>query len=117
MPRPLSGVVVFLTYLPLVAVGALTGYAFTWKIPVAGLIFLGIPIYRQSRARQRRRTAGRIRTIAEVLLFGAAGSVVGGVMFGGLGVIYGFALGFAMRLAEVPVTRSRRGPRTPQARP
>jgi hypothetical protein len=96
MPRPLSGVVVFLTYLPLVAVGALTGYAFTWKIPV---------------------TAGRIRTIAEVLLFGAAGSVVGGVMFGGLGVIYGFALGFAMRLAEVPVTRSRRGPRTPQARP
>jgi hypothetical protein len=116
MPKQLSVVVVFLTYLPLVAVGVLTGYAFTWKIPVAGLLFLGVPIYRQRRAHQRRRAAGRIRTIAEVLLFGGAGSAVGGVMFGGLGVIYGFTLGFAMRLAEVPITRSRRGPRTPQAR-
>jgi hypothetical protein len=42
------------------------------------------------------------------LAFALIGSVVGGMVAGGVDVILGFAIGFAFRLGEAPITSRRR---------
>src|SRR5438046_1196190 len=107
-PKTLALIVIVMSYLPLVAVLALVGYAFGWRFPTVLLVFLGVSWYRARRSTSRPVPVGRFRTIAEVLVFSLAGSIFGGLLFGALGVFAGFMFGFAMRLAEVPITPSRR---------
>src|SRR5215213_831227 len=45
--RPLAVTVIVMSYLPLVTLLALVGYAFSWKIPVALLLWLGFMWYRR----------------------------------------------------------------------
>jgi hypothetical protein len=110
-PRPklLALVVVAMTYLPLVAVLALVGYAFGWKIPLVFLLPFAVVWVRGRRTGFRPTSEGRVRTTAELAAFSLLGSIVGGLLFGALGVFFGFCIGLMVRLSEVPVTRRRDG--------
>jgi hypothetical protein len=44
-----------------------------------------------------------------LIAFSLLGSILGGVLLSGVGAIFGFAIGFVLRLSEVPITRSRTG--------
>jgi hypothetical protein len=108
--KTLSLVVILMIYLPAVAGLVLAGYLLGWKAPVAFLVVMGFFFHRALRGKSRR-VPGRVRTIVEVLVFGLAGSIIGGFVFGALGVFFGFGVGLVMRLSEVPITPSRRRPR------
>jgi hypothetical protein len=107
--RPLAVAVIVMGYLPLVAFLAFVGYAVSWKIPAALLLWLGFMWYRARRTGFRTMPAGTIRTTSELLAFALLGSLVGGLLFGGLGVSFGFVVGFIGRFSEIPVTRRRVG--------
>jgi len=107
MRRPLSVIVLLLSWLPLVALAGFAAYAISWKVPIAFAALFAVFLYRGRRSRGRVAGPGRVRTIAEVILFGLLGATFGGFLFGAFGVLIGFVLGFTMRLAEVPVVRSR----------
>jgi hypothetical protein len=102
-------VVIVFAYLPVVALGVLAGYVLTWKIPVAFLVCVGFVVYRGRRNAVAGRSIGRLRVVGELLAVALAAAVIGGLLFGGLGAIFGFAVGFAVRLGEIPVTRARQG--------
>ncbi|HXY82045.1 MAG TPA: hypothetical protein VEH55_11805 [Gaiellaceae bacterium] len=106
-PKPLAFAVIVMSYLPFVAVLVLIGYFFSWRFPVAVIACMSVVSYRALRQGHRPALRGRGRTTAEVLAFALLGSIVGGLLFGGMGVIFGFAIGFIARLAEVPITRRR----------
>ena len=102
---PLGVVVLVLTYLPFVALAILGGVILGWRVVIAAMIVIGLYMVYYRRASRPPRRVTRARAAAEFVLFTLAGGVVGGVAFGPLGVIFGLALGFTARLAEVPVTR------------
>ena len=85
---------------PFVALAILLVVTVSWKIPVALAVGYAVLFYRVRRSSPATRAT---RTIAELLLTGVIGAVVAGLLFGGLGVIFGFAFGFVLRLAEVPL--------------
>jgi hypothetical protein len=99
---PLGVVVVFMTWFPLVALAVLLGVAFGWRMPVAFALANGFMIVMGGRPERR---MGRIRAVMEFVGLALLGSVVGGLLFGGLGAIVGFVLGFVGRLSEVRITR------------
>jgi hypothetical protein len=105
--KTLSVVVIVMIYLPIMAGLILAGYLLGWKAPIAFLGVMGFFLYRNRRGKLRH-VPGRLRTIVEVLVFGLAGSIIGGLVFGALGVFLGFVVGLTMRLSEVPITPSRR---------
>jgi hypothetical protein len=74
-----------MSYLPLVALLALVGYAFNWKIPAALLLWLGFMWYRTRHTGFRTMPRGTVRTTSELLAFAFLGSLVGGLLFGGRG--------------------------------
>jgi hypothetical protein len=90
-------------YLPFAAVLALVGYAFTWKIPLAFALLIGFLLLRL-RSNPSRRAAGRARTIIELFACAFLVAVFAGVLFGGVGTLIGFAVGFSLRLGEIPIT-------------
>ena len=90
-------------YLPLAAVLALVGYAFTWKIPLAFALFMGFMVLR-FRLNPSRAPLGRARTIIELFACALLGALFAGVLFGGVGTLIGFAVGFSLRLGEIPIT-------------
>ena len=101
--------VVLMTTAPFVAVLALVGYVFGWRFPLLGV---SVPAFLWLRGRPQGYEAipvGRARTGGELIVFSLLGSLFAGVLFGGLGVIFGLVVGFALRLGEVPITRSRTG--------
>lgn len=99
--RPLSVVIVFMTYLPLVALAVIAGVIFGWRLPAAFAVVAGLLIARARRPPVRR---GRVKAAAEFVGFALLGGVIGGLALGGLGAIFGFVIGFSLRLAEVPIT-------------
>jgi len=102
----LAAFVIAMKYFPFVALAVVVGYAISWKIPLAFVVGLGFLTYRGRRSGYSPAAVGTGRTVAG--LFGVAllGSIVGGLLFGGLGAIFGAAVGFALRLGEIPVTRT-----------
>jgi hypothetical protein len=101
----LLGVVVLLMgWLPLVALGVLAGIFFGWRVPVALAVWNGVMF---ARRKQSSTEVGKVRTTAEFVAFALLGAVVGGLLFGGVGLIVGLVFGFTMRLGEMPVTRGR----------
>lgn len=101
--------VIVMSYFPLVAILVLIGYFFSWRFPVAVIFAATVVSYRALRQGRRPASKGRGRTAAELLAFALLGSIVGGLLFGGVGAILGFVIGFISRLAEVPITRRRSG--------
>jgi hypothetical protein len=109
LPTPLTVSVLVMSYLPLVAVMAVIGYLFGWKFPVVGALVLVFLWLRARWTDYRPTAAGRLRTGLELIAFSLLGSIVGGVLVNGVGAILGFAIGFVLRLGEIPITRSRTG--------
>lgn len=107
--RKLAAVVVAMKYFPFLALALVVGYAISWKIPVAVAAGLGVLIYRGRRSGYRPETIGTGRTVAALFGLALLGAIIGGLLFGGLGAIFGAAVGFALRLGEVPITRTRHG--------
>src|SRR6266849_534999 len=99
-------VIAFVMYLPVAAVLALLGYAFTWKIPLASFVVVGFVVLRL-RLNPSRAAVGRARTIIELFACALLGAIVAGVLFGGVWPLFGFAIGFALKLGEVPITLPR----------
>jgi hypothetical protein len=106
-PKPLTVTVLLMTYLPFVAVAAVVGYPFGWRFPVAVLVFLVVFWLRGRSRGYQPRSAGRVRTVVEVIAFSLLGCVVGGLLLGALGVLLGFVFGVTFRLSEIPITRVR----------
>jgi|tagenome__1003787_1003787.scaffolds.fasta_scaffold20824386_2 hypothetical protein len=107
--RPLAVTVVLMTYAPFVAVLSLVGYAFGWRFLLLGVSVPSV-LWLRSRPKGSAPIAvGRARTGGGLIVFSLLGSIFAGVLFGGLGVIFGFVVGFALRLSEVPIARSRPG--------
>ena len=106
-PKPLTVTVLMMMYLPFVAVATLVGYAFGWRFPIAAFVLLVVLWLRGRRRGERPRSAGRVRTILEVIAFSLLGCVVGGLLLGALGVLLGFVFGVTFRLSEIPITRPR----------
>jgi hypothetical protein len=106
-PKPLTVTVLLMTYLPFVAVAAVVGYPFGWRFPVAALVFLVVFWLRGRSRGYQPRSAGRVRTVVEVIAFSLLGCVVGGLLLGALGVLLGFVFGVTFRLSEIPITRVR----------
>jgi LytS/YehU family sensor histidine kinase len=101
----LFGVVVLcMGWLPLVALGVLAGIFFGWRVPVALALWNGVMF---ARRKQSSTEVGKLRATAEFVGLALLGAVVGGLLFGGIGVIVGLVLGFTMRLGEMSVTRGR----------
>jgi hypothetical protein len=107
--RRLAVVVLGLKYFPLVALAVVVGAAVSWKIPVALLVGFGLLLYRARRIGYAPRSSAIGRTAAEFSFAALVGAIVGGLLFGGLGAIFGCAVGFTARLAEIPITLSRHG--------
>jgi hypothetical protein len=87
------------------------GVLFGWRVSVA--VVAGYTLWVR-RVRREPREPGRLRTTVEFVLFSLIGMALGAFALGALGGIFGFVVGFAFRLAEVPVTgvfrsRERRG--------
>jgi hypothetical protein len=108
MSRRLRVTVVLFTYLPVVAVAVASGFAFGWRVPVAFAIVMALLIYRTRRTVRHTPAISRMRSLIEFLAFALVGSIIGGLLFGGVGVILGFAFGVTVRLSEVPITTRRR---------
>jgi hypothetical protein len=106
--RRLTFVVLALKCLPLVALTVLVRYAFTWKVPVSFVLYIGFLTYRGWRSGYRPQPLGNGRALAELFASALLGAIVGSLLFGGLGGIFGFALGFVTRLGEIPI-RARHG--------
>jgi hypothetical protein len=94
--------VLFWLWLPAVAIAVLLGVAFGWQVPLA--FALGCGFVAVIAARPERKV-GEMQAAMEFIGLALLGGVVGGLLFGGLGAIFGFVLGFTARLSEVPVTR------------
>jgi hypothetical protein len=101
--------VLVLSYLPLVAMLAIVGYLFGWRFAGLGLGLLVFLWLRWRRTGHLPTVVGKIRTAFELIAFSLLGSILGGVLLSGVGAIFGFAIGFVLRLSEVPITRSRTG--------
>jgi hypothetical protein len=86
---------------PMVAVGVLLGFAFGWQLPVAFTLAMGFLLAFASRPD---RSVGAIRATIESVGAALVGSVVGGLLLGGLGAIFGFVFGLIARLSQVPIT-------------
>jgi hypothetical protein len=95
--------ILIVLYLPLAAVLALVGYAFTWKTPFAFALLMGFMVLRL-RLNPSRAAPGRARTIIELFACALLGAVFAGVLFGGVWTLMGFAVAFALRLGEIPIT-------------
>jgi hypothetical protein len=98
----LGVVVLFMTWFPMVALAVLLAVAFGWQVPVAFALQLGFMIFMARRPEPR---VGRIRAAMEFVGFTLLGGIVGGLLLGGLGAIFGSVSGFMGRLSQVPVTR------------
>lgn len=92
---------------PAVAVAVLIGVAFGWQVPVAFALAFGLVIAASS---VPDRTVGKGRARAEFIAFTLAGGVVGGLLLGGLGAIFGLVFGFMARLAQIPTKPGRSFP-------
>jgi hypothetical protein len=101
--RPLGAAGLVLSYLPLIALLVILGFALGWGVPVAGALGLAL-LTRAARRSTHAAEIGNARTIAGLFGVALVASVIGGVLFGGLGVIFGFAGGFAVRLGRIPIT-------------
>jgi hypothetical protein len=84
-------------YFPVVAVAVLLGLAFGWQVPVAFALGLGFILVVAGRPS---RNVGKLRAAMEYAGLALLCAVVGGLLFGGLGAIFGFVLGFGARLPE-----------------
>jgi hypothetical protein len=87
---------------PAVGVAVLLGVAFGWQLPVAFALAFGLLI---AVSAMRDRKVGRGRAAIEFVGLTLAGGVVGGLLLGGLGAIFGLVFGFMARLAQIPTTR------------
>ena len=97
-------VVLAMKYAPFVALSVLLAVTVSWKIPVAVALGFAVLFFRVRRTGSTPTAKPATRTIAELLLIGVLAAMVGGLLFGGLGVIFGFAFGFVLRLSEIPLT-------------
>jgi hypothetical protein len=93
----LDAVVMFMFCLPAVALAVLLGVAFGWQVPVGFVIGVGFILVV---ARRGQKKVGRLRAAMEFAGFAFLGGIVGRLLFGGLGAIFGFVLGFGARLPE-----------------
>jgi hypothetical protein len=84
-------------WFPLVALAVLLGVAFGWQVPAAFALGLGFILVVASRPERK---VGRVRAAMEYTGLALLGGIVGGLLFGGLGAIFGFVLGFTGRLPE-----------------
>jgi hypothetical protein len=105
--RKLAAVVMAMKYFPFIALAVVVGYAISWKIPVAFAVGLGFLVYRGRRSGYRPESVGTSRTLAGLFGIALLGAIIGGLLFGGLGAIFGAAVGFVLRLSEIPITRTR----------
>jgi hypothetical protein len=105
-PKPLTVTVLTMMYLPFVAVATLVGYAFGWRFPIGAFVLL-VVFWLRGRRGSRLRSAGRVRTILEVIAFSVLGCVVGGLLLGAVGVLLGFVFGVTFRLSEIPIAHVR----------
>jgi amino acid transporter len=87
----------FMFCFPAVAVAVLLGVAFGWQVPVGFVLGVGFILVVATRGRKK---VGKPRAAMEFAGFGLLGGIVGGLLFGGLGAIFGFVLGFGARLPE-----------------
>lgn len=98
---PIRALVWFWLWFPMVTVAVLLGVAFGWEIPVA--VTLGFASFLALASRAERKV-GATRATMEFAGFALLGGVVGALLLGGLGAIFGFVLGLVGRLAQVPLT-------------
>jgi len=82
---------------PVVVVAVLLGVAFGWQVPVAFALGLGFIVVVAARPA---RSVGKLRAAMEYAGLALLCAVAGGLLFGGLGAIFGFVLGFGARLPE-----------------
>ena len=94
---PLDVLVLFMSWFPFVAVAVLFGVAFGWQVPVAFALGLGLILVVEGRPKGN---VGKVRAAMEYAGLALLGAVVGGLLLGGLGAIFGFVLGFGARLPE-----------------
>jgi hypothetical protein len=93
----LRALVWFWLWFPMLAIAVLFGVAFGWQVPVGFVIGVGFSLVAASRGQKK---VGKVRAAMEFAGFALLGGIVGGLLFGGLGAIFGFALGFVARLPE-----------------
>lgn len=94
---PLDVLVLVMFCFPAIAVAVLSGVAFGWQVPVGFAIGVGFILLA---ARRGQANVGKVRAAMEFAGFALLGGIVGGLLFGGLGAIFGFVLGFGARLPE-----------------
>src|SRR5215212_2473330 len=85
--RRLAVVVLVMTYAPVVALAVLLANAFGWRLSIAFALALGLVVYRARRAGRSHSSSGTVVGLLGTALLGA---IAGGLVFGGLGVIFGF---------------------------
>ncbi len=93
----LDVVVAIMFGLPAVAMAVLLAVAFGWQVPVAFLLGVGLILLAVRRGQKK---VGKPRAAMEFAGFALLGGLAGGLLFGGLGAIFGFVLGFGARLPE-----------------
>jgi hypothetical protein len=101
LKRFLPVLVTIWLFLPQVGLAVLAGVAFGWGVPVAFAAGLGFMLWSASRPE---REVGKVRAVIEFVGLTLLGGVVGGLLVGGFGAIFGFVVGFLGRLSQVPIT-------------
>ena len=106
MTKPRAVALIALQYLPLVGLASLLGFGFGWRAPVGVALFLGLFCVRLKT--DLRWPYGlypnRLRLALDFLGSAVIGVLVGSLLYGGLGGIFGLGIAVIWTLGAIPVT-------------
>ena len=116
MTKPRAVALIALQYLPLVALAAVCGFAFGWRVPVGVVLFLAF-FYVRLKTDLRwpyGLDPNKLRVALDFLCSAFVGALAGALLFGGLGGIFGCGIAVTATLAALPVTtKNAQGTRVP----
>jgi hypothetical protein len=114
--KPRAVALIALQYLPLVGLVSLLGFGLGWRAPIGVALFLGL-FYARLKTDLRWPYGlypNRFRLALDFLGSAVIGVLVGSLLFGGLGGIFGLGIAVIWTLGAIPVTtKNAEGARVP----
>jgi hypothetical protein len=104
--KPRAVALIALQYLPLVGLVSLLGFGFGWRAPVGVALFVGL-FYARLKTDLRWPYGlhpNRFRLALDFLGSAVIGVLVGSLLYGGVGGIFGLAIAVIWTLGAIPVT-------------